>query len=180
MKTLMQWTVKDYHRLIETGIFSDRCVELLQGEIVEMPPEGPIHAYLTDGIVNYLRHLLKGIALVREAHPITLSNSEPAPDIAIVRLPRQRYQDRHPYPEDIYWLIEISQSTLDYDLSEKKKTYAKEGILEYWVIDTKARQLYRFLNPIAENYTSKTLIQVGNLTPQAFPDIQVSVSQLWK
>jgi len=108
MKTLVKWTVADYHRLIETGIFSNRRVELLQGEVVEMPPEEPIHSYVTEGGVHYLRSLLQGLAVVREAHPITLADSEPQPDVAIVQPPRQRYLQHHPYPQDIFWLILIN------------------------------------------------------------------------
>ncbi|NEP76803.1 MAG: hypothetical protein F6K39_00545 [Okeania sp. SIO3B3] len=83
MKTLLKWTVQEYHHLINTGIFVNRHVELLHGEIVEMSPESPIHTQITETSVEYLRSLLKELAYVREAHPITLSNSEPQPDIAI-------------------------------------------------------------------------------------------------
>jgi Uma2 family endonuclease len=180
MKTLAQWTVTDYHRLVETGVFRDRQVELLAGEIIEMAPEGPTHAYLTEGMVAYLRRLLREVAFVREAHPITLSDSEPEPDIAIVQLPRQQYRKRHPYPEDIFWLVEISQSTLDYDLNEKKQAYARAGIPEYWVVEVASKQVHRFLNPFEEDYQSQFLIEKGKITPQAFPKIEVNIDQLWE
>ncbi len=114
MKTLLKWTVTEYHHLINTGILVDRQTELLHGEIVEMSPESPIHTQITETTVEYLRFLLKGLAYIREAHPITLSNSEPQPDIAIVYPPRNNYRQRHPYPEDILWLIEVANTTLTY------------------------------------------------------------------
>ena len=85
------------------------------GEIIEMSPEGPLHCYtLTEG-VKYLRSILEDKAEVQEAHPITLSDSEPEPDITIIKSPNSRYPTRHPYPEDIYWLIEIANTTLTRD-----------------------------------------------------------------
>ncbi len=83
MKTLAKWTVNDYHRMIAAGILSDRHVELLAGEIVEMTPETPIHYNTAKRGAKYLENLLAGKADVRFNGPITLQNSEPEPDIAI-------------------------------------------------------------------------------------------------
>ncbi len=87
MKTLAKWSVDDYHRMVEAGILRDRRVELLVGEIVEMSPETPIHYTTAKRGAKYLEQLLSGKADVRLNGPITLSDSEPEPDIAIVRLP---------------------------------------------------------------------------------------------
>ncbi|MEQ8756461.1 MAG: Uma2 family endonuclease [Coleofasciculus sp. G1-WW12-02] len=179
MTTLVKWTVADYHRLIETGILSNRRVELLQGELVEMPPEGPIHSYVTEGGVHYLRSLLQGLAVVREAHPITLADSEPQPDVAIVQPPRQRYLQHHPYPQDIFWLIEISQSTLDYDLNDKRKTYALADIPEYWVVNLKAHQVHVFRQPQQGEYLETFVITQGTIFPLAFPTIEVSINRFF-
>ncbi len=83
---LARWSVEDYHRMIAAGILGDRQVELLAGDIVEISPEGPLHASRIRKVANYLRSLLNGLALVSEAHPITLSDSEPEPDVAITLL----------------------------------------------------------------------------------------------
>ena len=147
MKTLYKWTVEDYHQIIESGVLEDKSVELLDGEIVTMSPEKPIHSSRIDTVADYLRDLLRGKAKIREAHPITLDNSEPEPDIAIVRFDDNNYASRHPYPQDIYWLVEVSNSTLvkaeqcglggfpheqlfQEDLEEKPITYARNGIAE--------------------------------------------------
>ena len=127
MTTLAKWTVEDYHLMIESGVLTNRSVELLEGEIIEMSPEGPLHRFTSDAVAEYLRELLRAQAKVFEAHPITLSNSEPEPDIALVRLPNTNYLTRHPYPEDIYWLIEISNTTLEEDLGRKKKSTLMQG-----------------------------------------------------
>lgn len=86
METLAKWTVDDYHRMIASGILDDRRVELLAGEIHEMTPEAPIRTFCGGSLADYFRDRLNRQALVREARPITLTDSsEPEPDIAIVR-----------------------------------------------------------------------------------------------
>ncbi len=111
--TTYKWSIEEYHLLIESGLLEGKSVELLDGEIVEMSPEREEHSYTNDDVAELLRTKLKGLAKIRESHPITLNNSlnsrasEPEPDIAVVRLPKTIYLQHHPYPEDIYWLIEV-------------------------------------------------------------------------
>ncbi|MBR8828514.1 MAG: Uma2 family endonuclease [Gomphosphaeria aponina SAG 52.96 = DSM 107014] len=88
MKVLAKWTVEDYHRMIDAGILSDRSLELLEGEIVTMSPESPLDSDTTETLAGYLRKKLTEKAKVREAHPITLLESEPEPDLAIVKQKR--------------------------------------------------------------------------------------------
>ncbi|MEM7595536.1 MAG: Uma2 family endonuclease, partial [Cyanobacteria bacterium P01_A01_bin.83] len=95
MKTLYKWSVEDYHQIIESGVLEGKSVELLEGEIIAVSPEKPIHSSRIDTIADYLRNVLRGIAKVREAHPITLDNSEPEPDIAIVHFEDKNYASRH-------------------------------------------------------------------------------------
>lgn len=179
MITLAKWSVADYHRMIASGILLDRRVELLAGDIVEMSPEGPLHASRIRKVATYLRQLLNGLALVSEAHPITLSDSEPEPDVAIVRLPESQYDDRHPRSEDILWLIEIADTTLTRDLQLKQQIYAAASIAEYWVMDINARALTIFRQPEASEYVSRQAISDGAVNPLAFPELWVSVSQLF-
>ena len=178
MRILAKWTVDEYHRMIDTGILQQRQVELLKGEIVEMTPEAPPHAFYGEEMADYLRSCLSNRALIKEARPITLIDSEPEPDIAVVKLPRTRYRERHPYAEDIYWVIEVSNSSLTKDLELKKQIYAEAGIQEYWVINLKAKQLIVFRSPQGDDYLSQQEIIKGEISPLAFPDIKVSVNKL--
>lgn len=178
MQTLTKSSLKDYHKMIETGILNERRVELILGEIIEMSPQGPIHTCISHTGVIYLRSLLKKKAVVREAHPITLRDSEPEPDLAIVRSPDRLYLTHHPYPEDIYWLIEIADTTLIKDLGIKKKMYAKANIPEYWVIDITSEILKIFRHPLNENYQEETEYENGKISPLAFPEIEISVTKL--
>jgi Uma2 family endonuclease len=178
--TIAKWTIKQYHELVTTGILDDRRVELLEGDIVEMAPEGMPHAVYCGRTVEYLRELLRDRAKVRETHPITLpNNSEPEPDVAIVRSPDTQYLAHHPYPEDIFWLIEYSDTTLAKDINAKQRIYAQAGILEYWVVNLQASELIVFIEVGSDGYLSKTKLNSGSISPLSFPDIEVEVRRLF-
>ncbi|GEA26580.1 hypothetical protein MiAbW_01133 [Microcystis aeruginosa NIES-4325] len=176
---LAKWSVVDYHRMIAAGILIDRRVELLNGDILEMSPEGPLHKDSGEGLANFLGQRLKDKAWVREVGSITLENSEPEPDIAVVFPPRSRYRDHHPYADEIFWLIEISDSTLSQDLTEKKRIYAEASIAEYWVVAIKNRDIYVFRQPINSDYQYQEKFSTGTLSAVAFPDIVISLDALW-
>ncbi len=178
MDTLAKWSVEDYHKMIEAGILSDRPVELISGDILQMSPEDPFHHYLNISIVEDLRSLLGTQAVISEGHPITLADSEPEPDIAIVRSPYTLYLNHHPYPEDIYWLIEISDSSLRKDLGIKKTIYANANIQEYWVIDLNAKILKVFQNPREDDYQIQEDYNNGVLSPLSFPNLKIAVNTL--
>lgn len=178
MATLVKWSVEDYHRMIEAGILAKHRCELIEGEIVKMAPEGEEHIWLSEGSTDYLKSLLQGRAWIREAHPITLSDSEPEPDIAILRLPRTRYRHRKPTPEDIYWLIEIADCTLSRDTGEKLKLYARACILEYWVIDIKAKRLIAYRTPDNNEYRDRQEYRQGNIFSWVFPDVAIAIERL--
>jgi len=178
MTTLAKWSVEDYHLMIDNGILRDRAVELLEGEIIEMAPEGPLHRFTNDTVAEYFRDLLRGQAKIFEAHPITLGTSEPEPDIAIVRLPNSNYIARHPYTEDIYWLVEISNTTLEDDLGRKKRIYANAGINEYWVINLQATEVIVFREPSGNDYKTKFTVNEGKINALSFPNLQIEMSKL--
>lgn len=177
--SLAKWTLEDYHRIVETGLLDARPVELLNGEIVEMSPEGVPHAYFSTEAGEYLTRLLGDRALVRPAKPITLPNdSEPEPDIAIVQRLGREYLNHHPYPENIFWLIEYANSSLEKDSTLKYRIYAEAGIPEYWLVNLKYGELIVFREPRHGEYGSKMTLTAGEITPLAFPDVKISVAAL--
>jgi Uma2 family endonuclease len=179
MKTLAKWSVDDYHHMVETGILRDRQVELLAGEIVEMSPETPIHYATAKRGAKYLEALLLGKADVRFNGLITLSDSEPEPDIAIVRLPESSYIDRHPAPQDIFWIVEVAKTSLKKDLEIKAAIYATAEISEYWVLNLSTQQIVVFRNPQAGQYLEEYTVGEETITPLAFVDVAVSVKRLF-
>ncbi len=174
-----KWTIDEYHSMIEAGILDNRRVELLRGEIVEMAPEGEPHSYFSSEAEEYLKSLLGDKAKVLVGKPITLPNgSEPEPDIAIVQRLGRQYLLHHPYPENIFWVIEYSNTSLEKDLEIKTEIYAETGIREYWVVNLKTRELIVFRNLQQKKYTSKSTLTVGTINPLAFPNIAVSVGAI--
>ena len=176
------WTVDDYHRMIEAGILTtgDR-VELLEGQIVEMSPQRPPHASTTQHVARYLDRLLEEIAYVRMQLPITLKpNSEPEPDIAVVRIDSNEYSDHRPVPDDIFLIIEVADTTLLSDRQQKAITYAKAGIADYWILDVNTQQIYMFREPGATGYEQESILTKGStLVPLAFPTVQVYPDRLF-
>ncbi|MDG2991161.1 Uma2 family endonuclease [Candidatus Synechococcus calcipolaris G9] len=179
MPTLLKWTIEAYHRLIDQEVLAEKKVELLDGDIVIMPPESPLHSYTTRKSTDYLRQKFQNTALIIESHPITLSTSEPEPDITVAIPPQERYKERHPTPNDIFWIIEISNVTLAYDLNDKKRVYAQAGISEYWVVDLNARQVFIFRDPSQSDYQTQQTLSTGVIIPQAFPKLELSILELF-
>jgi Uma2 family endonuclease len=177
--TAYKWSIDRYHQIIAAGILDDRPVELLQGEIIVMPPEGESHAYYNTEVAEYLRELLGTRAKIRDAKPITLPNdSEPAPDIAIVQPLGTVYLEHHPYPENVFWLIEFANATLKKDLGVKKEIYAAAGIPEYWVVNLQAPELKVFRDLTDGTYREELTLTGGSIQTRSFPEIEIEVRRL--
>jgi Uma2 family endonuclease len=179
MITTAKWTVDEYHRLIASGVLNDRRVELISGELVEVAMEGEPHAYSSDEAGEYLTTLLGERAKVRQAHPVTLSNdSEPEPDLAIVQRLGREYRQHHPYPSNIFWLIEYADSSLSKDLEVKAKLYASAGIQEYWVVNLQTMEVRVFRQPSTDGYGTEEVLTEGPIQPLAFPDLAIDLERL--
>ena len=176
--TTYKWSLEEWHELVNSGLLEGKPVEFLEGEIIEVSPEGIEHSYTNRSIVKYLRRLLDRQAEIIQGQPITLDNSEPEPDVAVVRLPETIYRQHHPYPEDIYWLIEISNRSLKQDLEPKIVTYARNGIPEYWVIDLVSKKLIVHTQVQENKYSQVNEYQTGTVSPMAFPEIAIALDQL--
>ena len=149
-----RYTVDEYYRMGQSGILKqgDR-VELIEGEIVDMVPAGSAHV----GIVNRLNRLLVQVlgdrAIVSVQNPVRLSAfSEPEPDIALLRPRDDFYSGAHPGPTNVLLIIEVSDSSLDYDRDVKLPLYARHEIPVVWLIDIQRKQLLVFRSPTREGY----------------------------
>ena len=98
--------------------------------------------------------------------------------MAVVRLPETIYRTHHPYPQDIYWLIEISNKTLKTDLSQKRLTYARNAIPEYWVIDLVNKKLIIHSQIQNDDYIQVDEYTKGTVSPRAFPKIAIALDKL--
>lgn len=172
-------SLAQYHRMVEVGVWDDRQVELLNGVVVEMSPEGTPHASKRTTAQEYLLQVLGDRAQLRIGAPITLpSSSEPEPDLAIVQRVEDNYLSHHPYPENIFWVIEYSNTSLDKDLGVKADIYAAAGIPEYWVVNLKKNTLVVFRDPMNGKYQSQQEFTSGIISPLAFPGVAIEISRL--
>ena len=176
-----RFTVEDYQRMGEAGIFSeDDRVELIEGEIVVMTPIGSPHAGKVTRLNGILTPRLSGRANVSVQNPVVLlPDSEPQPDLALLRLRADYYERTHPRPEDVLLLIEVSDTSLEYDRRVKVPLYARGGIREVWIVDLAGDCVEVYREPGAEGYRDVRRFTRGqSLAPQAFPDLHLTVDEI--
>jgi Uma2 family endonuclease len=157
------FTVADYARMLATGILDeDDRVELIDGEVRQMSPIGPYHAALVARLNRMLIQQLPATAIVRVRDPVQLSDyTEPQPDLAIVVARDDFYALAHPTAEEIYFLIEVSDTSLAYDRAEKLPRYAQAAVQEVWIVDTAARQIEQYWQPAGNQYRTKQTWERG-------------------
>jgi Uma2 family endonuclease len=146
--------------MIRTGILTaDDPVELLDGCLVQKMPKNPVHCFVTDSLRDFLLSVMRVGWLLRCQEPVTLKNSEPEPDLCLVRGRRADFASRHPGVAEILPLIEISDTTLTRDRGSKKIAYAKAGIGEYWIVNLTDKQIevYRDPDTAAGEYPQPTV-----------------------
>ena len=174
------WTTAEYHRLIEIGVLSSEDkIELLDGQIVEMSPAGNYHAACIDYIGPYLERIIGEEYWIRRQNPILLANnSEPEPDLAIVKYRKDYYAHAHPGPEDILLLIEVADTSLAKDRHVKSTLYAEAGIPEYWIMNTEEDLLEQFIYPENGRYKQQRIYTKQELLESPFlPALEIN--SLW-
>jgi Uma2 family endonuclease len=147
--SIARFSVEQYHRMIESGAFTeDDRLELIEGWVVQQIAKGPGHEYAVGQGEDLLRARIPAGWHVRNQAPITLTSSEPAPDLTIVRGDRGVYRRRHPVPSEVALIVEVSDTSLDTD-RVKGKTYGSSGIAEYWIINLVDRCIEVYARPDA-------------------------------
>ena|SRR3982751_1602212 len=148
------FTVAEFERMGEAGIFTkDSRLELIEGEIVEMSPIGSRHAACVKFLSRFLNKVIGDKALVSTQDPVHLNdNSEPQPDVALLRLRDDFYSHAHPRPEDVLLIIEVADTTVDYDRLVKVPLYAKARIKEVWLVNLPAEQIEIYAEPSGGAY----------------------------
>lgn len=167
-----RFSFEDYERMLSVGILTpDDKVELIRGEIVDMAPMGDEHIFSILRFTNRLVKTYGDEALVLPQCPIQLPpNSEPEPDFALLKFPEGRYQKRKPQPEDIFLLIEISNTTLAYDQGTKLSLYAEVGIPEVWIRNLQDDTLEVYREPKRNKYGVHLTFLEGEDVTSLFSD----------
>ena len=177
--TRRRFTVDEFLAMDQAGIFHpEERVELLDGEILIMPPIGPPHADGTDQFDDFFKFSLRGRARVRVQGPVQLDDLNlPVPDIAVLRL-RDGYHRAHPTPADVLLIVEVSDSSLRRDRDAKLSLYAAAGIPEVWIANVVDRQVEAFHDPVDGVYQSSRIVPAdGRISPRAFPDVVLTVGE---
>lgn len=184
MSTVAQISIEQYDRMIASGVFDGpnrRRFELIHGELRMMSPIGPSHEDTVDILDEWShdvapRHKVR----IRIQNSIRLIKflTVPEPDVAWVR--RQSYRKARPAAKDVFLLIEVSESSLDYDRGEKAELYAAAGIKDYWVVNLIDRCVETFRDPQRGLYRRLQTYQIGDeVHPLAFPMITLAVASLF-
>lgn len=177
------FTVEDFHALAESGILTEEDrVELIEGEIIEMPSPGPPHVYAVNRLNMLLTPRLLERAIVSVQNPVVINpRSEPLPDVAVLRYRDNYYADRIPDARlgDVLLVVEVAASSLRYDREVKLPLYARAGVPEVWVVAVEERVLDVYRRPAGEGYEDvQHLDAQARVHPEAFPDAEVAVADL--
>ena len=182
--TVKRFTLAEYHRLGELGFFGpDERVELIRGEIIQMPTKKTPHSVYNTNLLSVLITILVERATIRGQEPIILlADTEPQSDVVIARNRADDYLSSHPEPADILLVIEISDSTLSYDQKRKLSIYAEDVISDYWIFNLVDNWLEVYSEPYRESqdkfgYRLKRIILPNeSVVIPGFPDLSLDLS----
>ena len=176
-----RFTADDYQRMGQAGILSKSDhVELIDGEVVSMTPIGPRHCASVDRATRLFVTKAGSTAIVRVQGSVRLDfYTEPEPDLVLLRPRDDFYSSAHPGPADILLIIEVADSSIDYDRDVKAGIYAQSRVPEYWLVDLNANLLSCYSRPEGSAYRSVRQYRRGqSLAPQLLPECVISADEL--
>ncbi len=185
MSTIARFSLDEYDRLIESGALDKRRLELIRGEIREMSPTGPDHEDAVDQLTDWsTSQEIKQKFRIRVQNSIGLPGLETAPEPDLVWAAPRRYRrvrGGRPTAADIFLIIEVSESSLDYDRGEKLELYAQAGIADYWIVNLIDRYIEVYREPEGNGYRSvQTFRGEEDVRPLAMPEVSLRPSLLWE
>src|SRR5262245_28125691 len=175
------FTVDEYYRMAEVGILTqDDRVELIDGEIVEMSPIGNRHHACVNRANTFFNEAFGRRAVVGNQSPLRLSKyTEPVPDVTVLKPVPDFYASRECRPDDVLFLVEVSDTTLKYDKNIKLPRYAAAGVVEVWIEDLTNNLLLVFRNPAGKAFQTSLVLHPGDsISPLAFPEVTLKVDDL--
>lgn len=177
--------VAQFHRMLEARILTeDDRVELIDGEMRDMPPIGPIHNGCTGALLMRFAPALAGRAFVISQGPLSLGGqSELYPDLLILKPRDDLYQTGHPTADDVLLLIEVSDTTLDFDRKTKLPKYARAGVPLYWIVDVQHKAIHEHSDPdrFARRYRQTRSVTTGTIAASlAGVEVQVALADLFR
>jgi Uma2 family endonuclease len=178
----MRISTDRYQMMIAAGVLTkyDR-IELIEGDMLDMAPLGSSHVAITSRLHEFFVLAAGRSATVVSGGPVNLGHfSEPQPDLMLLKRRADFYSGKLPEAPDVLLLIEVSDSSLAFDLGAKLNLYARYGVSEYWVIDLEGRRVLCHREPTPKGYARKTEHATGDtLAPLAFPGLKVAVDEIF-
>ncbi len=182
-KTTWRFSADDYIKLREAEIIAeDARVELLDGEIIEMSPIGYRHAYLVTRLRELFIKKLGFKHAIYEQNPVKLSESSmPQPDLLVLRQASSGYADSLPTHADVLILVEVSDSSVQYDRQEKLPIYAAANISEFWLVDAEQQTVEQYTAPLSERYAKLVIHQLQE-TIHSFnlPELEIALTAIFE
>jgi Uma2 family endonuclease len=174
-------SVDEFHAMGEAGVFApEERIELIEGELAEMAPIGTRHAACVNKLNDLLVHAVAGRAVVSIQNPVVLSElSEPQPDLAVLRFRDDYYAGAHPRPEDILLVVEVADSSVNYDRNVKIPLYARCAVPEAWLVDLGEDRLEAYRDPADGEYRRVEYYRRGAAIPMQLPDVEIPVRSLF-
>jgi len=178
-----RFTVDEYHRMVEAGILTaDDRVELLDGEIVEMAPIGPRHASIADRLTRLFTSRLGERVIVRVGGPVLLAaeDSEPQPDLTLLRFRADFYAAAHPEPADALLVVEVMDTTVHRDRRVKLPLYGRASLAEVWLVDVRSERVDVYRRSMTSPDVVHEIVRRGDrLTIGAFPEVPFEVDEIF-
>lgn len=175
------FTATEYERMVAAGILSeDERVELIGGNVVRMFPKGSRHAACVDRVAFRLSRLVGDQVIIRVQSPIRLDNfSEPEPDIALLRFREDFYKQAHPTPDDVLLIIEVADTSYEYDRGVKLRQYARALILAVLIAYLPGGSVGQFAQPVDGVYQiARRFVRGQSITSVSLPDLTLSVDDI--
>jgi len=175
------FTTDEYHRMIEAGILGeDDRLELVRGEIISMAAIGSYHAACVKRLNRLFVRTLSEMVIVGVQDPVGIGeDSEPEPDIALLKPRSDFYAERHPRPEDVFLIVEVADTSLESDRREKVPLYAEAGIGEVWIVNLRDGCVEVYTEPSGDGYEGIRILRKGSaIAPKAFPDAEIDVEKI--
>ena len=175
------FSVDEFERMIDAGVFPpDERSELIRGEVVEMAPIGLRHAACVARIQALLAEAFGRSAIVWVQNPIRLvGNSLPQPDLALLKMRDDYYEQSRPMPTDVLLVVEVSDSTLEYDTRVKVPLYAEAGIPEIWIANLQDNAIEVYAEPRTGVYASiQRMLRGQSIRLSARPTVAIEVDNI--
>jgi Uma2 family endonuclease len=174
---IWRMSVEQYHRMVQSGILDeDDRIELLEGWLIPQMTKNPPHRIAVKLIHDALARLIPSGWYVDAQEPITLADSEPEPDVTIIRGGTRHYWDRHPGAAEVGLVVEVADATLQRDRGIKRGIYARAGIPVYWIVNLLERRIEVYTEPaVSATYQQRLDYSLDEAVPLVLDSQEIGV-----